>query len=290
MCLILDSILHHLWKNRINTSWTSIQSIIDKIHLTPRTTWNTHVNTMHAIKYMSWTLNVNINLFKICETRDTCHKHKYIFKYQFQNTLIKLLWPPVNSAFSSSSINIVCFKKKYYLLNSLPNEPPIFPTLTDVPAVSSITFENVTITPNDILDIVNNLPDRSFPFSIKIFTSYSFIKSKSNQLGTNMIGEHISTNQPQPKSLYIFITPSLDRNMFFLHQLPELFNNKFNRVNPFTISPHSEGQKTNITKNCVPTVANQKECICQHEQTQELTPPKAFKNLGNITYFLSMTM
>ena len=190
---------------------------------------------------------------------------------------MKLLRHPVHF----SSINIVSFKKKYYLLNE-PNVPTLFPTLIDLPALSCITFENVTITPDHVLTILQNLQNTSFPFSIKVFTAYSFIKHYSKQLCTNMIGQYISTNQSCQKSLYIFVTPSLERNIFYLHQLPDINHNHFNRVNPFTVSPHSEGKRTNIKTTSVPKIANQKECICQHVQTQEMSLPKKFNNLGNI--------
>lgn len=268
----VDSILHHLWTTRINTSWQSFDDLVNLITITPRTTWNCKVDKLHALKYLSWTLNVNINLFKICEKKESLHKNKYILQYIFQNTLVKIL----RKGKDFSSISIVYFEKKYYLLVT----PNIFPTLIDLPALSYITFNNVNITSNHVLEILNNSIQSTFPFTIKIFTSYFFIKHNSRQLFTNMIGQYTNPNQSNQETLFIFITPCLERSMFYLHQLINVKHAPFNRIDSFNLSPFIEGNRTNIKTTSLPKVANEKVCICQHNETQEMTLPKKYKNLG----------
>jgi len=272
--IYIDAILHHLWTTRINTTWQSFNDLVDLLHITPRTTWNSKVDMLHALKYLSWILNVNINLFNICEQKNDLHKSKYILKYQFQNTLVKLL----RQSKDFPSINIVTFEKKYYLLIT----PNIFPTLINLPAVSSITFNNVKITSDHVLDILNNSLQTTFPFTIKIFTSYSFIKHNSRQLCTNMIGQYTDTNQSNQETLFLFVTPGLERNILYLHKLDNFKHPPFDQVKPFNLSPHTEGKKINLKNTNLPKAANQKVCICQHEETQEMTLPKKFNNLGNI--------
>ena len=263
-----DSLLHYLWNTRLNSSWKSIQELIDLIHVTQRTTWNTNLDTIPVIKYLSWTLNININIFSMRETRT--HQNKYTFQYIFQNTLLKLLRPISNFP----SIHILYHDKHYFVLN----KPDVFPTLINLPAVSCITFNNVKVTLDHIYQILNNSSTLSFPFTIKLFTSYSYIKSTSKQMHNNMIGQYLNSHQKE--CLYIFITPCLARNNMFLHRLQELNNLTFNRTNLFTNSRHREGKQTNYTSLPLPKITNQKYCICQHEETQEITLPRKYNHIG----------
>jgi hypothetical protein len=270
--MFLDSILHHLWNYRLNTSWQSINELIELMHITPRTTWNSKVDKGHALKYISWTLNVNINLFTIREKKETFHNNKYILQYQFQNTLIKLLRQPKNF----SSINIVTFKNKYFLLIT----PNIFPTLINIPPLTSITFNNVTINAEDVLNIIENSSQITFPFTIKVYSSYSFIKHNSKHLTTNMIGQYTNVNETDQETLFVFITPCLERNGFYLHQLPYVNPAPFIHIYPFKFSRHYEGEKLNLQSSNLPKITNQKVCICQHDETQEMTLPKKSTKLG----------
>ena len=229
---------------------------------------------LYVLKYLSWTLNVNINLFTICEKKNTLHKNKYILQYIFQNTLLKILRQPLNF----NSLNIIHFENNYYILNT----PNIFPTLIDLPTSTSITFNNVNITLYHILDILNKNCSRTFPFNIKIFSSYCFLRHNSKQLGTNMIGQYTNPNNPTSSQeiLYIFVTPHLERHSFYIHQLINVNTPNFHPSNPFTLPLHHEGLFTKLKKNNLPKLTNQKVCICQHENTQEMHLPKRFNNLG----------
>lgn len=202
------------------------------------------------------------------ETRT--HQNKYTFQYIFQNTLLKLLRPISNFP----SIHILYHDKHYFVLN----KPDVFPTLINLPAVSCITFNNVKVTLDHIYQILNNSSTLSFPFTIKLFTSYSYIKSTSKQMHNNMIGQYLNSHQKE--CLYIFITPCLARNNMFLHRLQELNNLTFNRTNLFTNSRHREGKQTNYTSLPLPKITNQKYCICQHEETQEITLPRKYNHIG----------
>ena len=256
----------------MNTSWHSINDLIEFITITPRTTWNSKVDVMHALKYLSWTLNVNINLFTICEKKNSLHKNKFVLQYHFQNTLVKVL----RQQKDFPSIDIVTFEKKYYLLTT----PNIFPTLINLPALPCITFNNINITPDHVMSILKKCSKIDFSFTIKIFTSYSFIKHNSKQLCTNMIGQYTNANKPNPETLFIFITPCLERSRFYMHQLKHVNHAPFYKTYPYIISPINEGTKVNFKTTSLPKTTNQKLCICQHEETQEMPLPKKFNNLG----------
>ena len=66
---IPDAILHHCWLNRVSTKLQSFQELIELMKITPRTTWNKKTNIVHILKYLTWTLNVNVNLLLL--TRST---------------------------------------------------------------------------------------------------------------------------------------------------------------------------------------------------------------------------
>jgi hypothetical protein len=221
---------------------------------------------------LSWTLNVNINIIGIREIKHTAHTYRFIFYYKFQNSLLKLLKYSNNI----NSINVIIYKKKYYILHTAN----IFPTLINLPALTEITFQNKRITSECIKNIIDNNFDQTFPFSIKIYTSYSYIKTNSEQLSTNMIGQYIHENESSNDILYIFVTPTIERNILYIHQLTDIKNSVFNRQNLFNISKGPEGNQINYCHSKTQSTMNQKYCACQHEETYSMSPPKKYNHLG----------
>lgn len=269
--LFSDSLLHQFWIKKLNSSWTSIQDIINSIGLTPRTTWNTKINTLHAIKYLSWTLNININIIGIREQR-TYHNCKYLLYYKFQNSLLKIMRQPTNI----DSINVIIYKKKYYLSQT----QNIFPILIDLPTSTEITFRNKLITIEQVKDIMSPHTNRNnFPFSIKIYTSYSYLRQKSSHISNNMIGQYISSDNSDD-TLYIFVTPTLERNFFYIHKLDKIKNVPFNPIGLFHIPKKVEGDRINHIQTKLPSALNQNYCVCQHEETNCFVPPKRYSHLG----------
>lgn len=228
---------------------------------------------------MSWTLNVNINIIGIREIRHTSHNYRFIFYYKFQNSLLKLL----RNSNNINSINVIIYKKKHYILHT----PNIFPTLINLPALTEITFKNKLITSECIQNIIDNaVGQQTFPFSIKIYTSYSYIKSNSNQLSTNMIGQYIPENESSNDILYIFVTPTIERNFLYIHQLDGIKNLVFNRQDLFNIPKGQEGNQINYCQSKTQSTMNQKYCACQHEETYSMYPPKKYNHLGILkSYF-----
>ena len=100
------------------------------------------------------------------------------------------------------SIHVICYLKKYYILNEQPNyflnEPrAIFPLLLKrVDPQSELTYKSFTVRADDILDIVQRKSQHlSFPFTINIYTSYSSINEKSKEIENNMIGQFLAKHK-----------------------------------------------------------------------------------------------
>lgn len=246
------------------------------INVTPRTTLNTKMNTLHVLKYLTWVLNTNINLIGIREIRNTCHQNKYFFYYIFQNTLVKLLRQ--NQLFNA--IHIIYYKKQYFILSS----PEIFPILINIPPLSSITFNQITLTSQDIKQIIDDNTLINLPFSVKIFTSYYYIHQSSKQLHSNCIGQYCTSDPLSSPTLQIFVTPTLTNHEFLFHQLKVKDSNiTFSRKNLFSHPRANEGQQIRFQKSSPPKTLNQKKCICQHEETERISPPRHYSHLGIFT-------
>ncbi|MFN9978290.1 MAG: hypothetical protein ACK53Y_00160, partial [bacterium] len=113
--------LHHIWK--INQKkFPTFQDLTEQLQSTSREIRNKQVDTAHVLKFITWTLNINITLVKIAQSPKTSGHKLFCFTYQFQNTFIKIIKTPN----SFKPIHVITYKNKYYILNQLPT---IFPLL-----------------------------------------------------------------------------------------------------------------------------------------------------------------
>jgi hypothetical protein len=184
-----------------------------------------------------------------------------------------------------NSVNVIIYKTKYYLLHT----QNIFPTLINLPTSTEITFKNILITTEKVKDILNPHNNRNiFPFSIKIYTSYSYLQNTSSHISNNMIGQYISSDNSSDDTLYIFVTPTLERNFFYIHKLDEMKNVPFNPIGLFHIPKGVEGNRVNHNQTKLPSTLNQNFCVCQHEETNCFVPPKRYNHLGMYIVFATI--
>ena len=243
---------------------------MDKITITPRTVHKSKLDKIYVLKYLSWTLNINLNLISITRVHNTNHKQSFVLRYIFQNTLVKLLRLP----HTFTPISVVVFKHQYYVLTNTQ----IFPILTNITPHQEISYNGVLVTVADILQIVHNTNIIKFPFNISVFTSYTYLRSLKNI--DNVIGQHLCPDSND--TLNILLTPHISSP--FLNVISLLtnitYNKKFNPNSLFVNSYKAEGEKTIHTPITKETTLNQSHCICDNPDTQFFKPPRNYKNLG----------
>jgi hypothetical protein len=271
--LFLDSLLYLLWQQNRNL-FKTYQELIECLQVTPRTKQSVNNDIKHILKYITWTLNVNISVVTISQLKNSYHKYDYEFRYKFQNSLVKLLKTP----HKYKQITVILFKKKYYILK---DECKIFPVLINVNPQSIILYKNKQILSSHILDIVEDRNTNTFPFTINIYTSYSFLKNASlKHIQNNFIGQyvHIGSNEV----LHILVTPDLtSNNSIMINQLQLPTNTlQFNKHNLFANCQITEGD--NIFKHTLSKeiTLNQNFCICDHEETQRYISTRKSPILG----------
>jgi hypothetical protein len=257
--------------------------LVENLQITAREVRNKNVDIKEVLKFITWKLKINITLVKMVRSpRESNHK-LFSFYYQFQNTLIKLMNKP--SLFKS--IHVICYLKKYYILNEQPNyflnEPrAIFPLLLKrVNPQSELTYKSFTVRADDILDIVQRKSQHlSFPFTINIYTSYSSINEKSKEIEDNMIGQFLAKHTEEV--FHVFLTPTMESiNQIKINALKHVKKNtKFNKHSLFVNTIITEGDKTTFCKTPKEVLLNQKFCICDHEETQLYSPSRPERNLG----------
>ncbi len=83
-----DALLHHIWKiNQKN--FPTFQDLVEKLRLTSREICNKQVTTTHVLKFITWKLNININLVKIIPRPPKKTGHKlFCFCYSFKFGII----------------------------------------------------------------------------------------------------------------------------------------------------------------------------------------------------------
>ena len=258
--------------------YKEFHNLSDELKITPRI-WNSKINYRHALKYLTWTLNININVIGFKRSRNffecnhdvvnNCHFPFYIF----QNTLVKVL----RHSHPLSSINIFKLNNKYYLYK----ETNIYPFLINIYPLQSVVFENKLITNNDVINILHSEPV-NFPFNIKVYTSYSYLRHTwTKQIQFNIIGEFLCNNEI---TLHLFLTPHLNNGNFNLNIIENISTNiNLKKQNIFSNSNLTEGNKiyhSKIESNKEPL--NQENCICDHSDTKRVYLPKtsSFKSLG----------
>ncbi len=157
--------LYLLWQQNRNL-FKTYEELIECLQITPRTKQSVHNDIRHILKYITWTLNINISVVTITRLKDSYHTYDYEFRYKFQNSLVKLLKVP----HKYKQITVILFKKKYYILK---DECKLFPVLMNVNPQSTILYNDKHVLSSHILDIVKDRNTNTFPFTINIYTSYS---------------------------------------------------------------------------------------------------------------------
>jgi hypothetical protein len=277
--LVTDALLHHLWRCNLPTFplWSDL---LDALQITTRETRNKNTDVEHILKFITWTLSININLVKIIGRPRSGHK-KFCFTYTFQNTLVKLLKPN-----KFKPIHIINFKKKYYIMNEASS---LFPLLMNgVNPQDELLYETVPVRAYQILDILKgNVSHLSFPFTINIYTSYHSVKPTSLEIERNMIGQLPTTN---PSDVFhVFLTPDMEKKSVRINALNTIKSSvKFDKHNLFANTKITEGDKTTFYSTSKERVLNQESCVCDHEDTQTFSPPKRYRNLGINQTFISL--
>ena len=274
--------MHFIWANRCTDHFTDFQEFFEKFQLTPRS-WNSQTNLQHILKYISWTLNVNINLlgFKRTNIIQKCgHKNTYFLYYKFQNTLVKMLRKPHPFV----TVNLVYYNKTFFVLFNAN----VTPYLIKANSQNHITHKNMTILPIHIMQILKQ-ECITFPFNINIYTAYSYIRNYSYiKITSNLIGKYVYENSDK-KILHIFITPNMEGHDITMCSLTDVkLSNDGNTLNSLANSHSPEGNPIFRKQKKTKDLLNQNYCVCDHPETQRIFLPTKFRNLGmtNIIYHL----
>jgi hypothetical protein len=266
-------LLYLLWQQNRNL-FKTYEELIECLQITPRTKQSVHNDIRHILKYITWTLNINISVVTITRLKDSYHTYDYEFRYKFQNSLVKLLKVP----HKYKQITVILFKKKYYILK---DECKLFPVLMNVNPQSTILYNDKHVLSSHILDIVKDRNTNTFPFTITIYTSYSFLVNASlKHIQTNFIGQYVHNGSNEV--LHILVTPDLtNNNSIMINQLQLPSNTlQFNKHNLFVNVHITEGD--NVFKHTFPKeiTLNQNFCICDHKDTQRYISTRKSPKLG----------
>ena len=284
-CFFVDAILHYVWNHqkKPNSTLEKYEDLVNLIKLTSRT-WNSKVNFHKWLRYITFALNIDINMLGIKRSRNNLLMHQcknedscFIFFYKFQNMLSKIIYATSSQFYP---LIILEYQKKYFVL---PQNLNLKPYLINTYANKTICYEGHIIGSSDIQNILSLRPVE-FPFSIIIYTAFSFTKTIYHKKIYNSIIGNFRINSE--KTIHIFLTPQIESSQFCLSLLnvssdnPKDIDMKSIYSNPhlteskscYTINEHSSNQD----------ILNQNFCVCDHPETQRFfTPPKkAFKSLG----------
>lgn len=212
----------------------------------------------------------------------TCQQHSqcqisYPY-YKFQNPVVKLLK-------SYSKLNIIFYQNNYFYYDQEDLRPMLINKLSN----EVITFENITISNNHILDILHKA-ELNLPFCVNIYSAYYYVRQNStNQISNCLIGQYVATNNS--KVLQLFITPHLQKNTFHLNTVMNIVSNSLydqkimcstkHITEKIKIFQRKKEQSEIDNKN----ILNQDQCICEHPSTTGLflkSQQSMFKPLGNL--------
>ncbi len=279
----IDAILHHVWnyKRKSNSTYQKYEDLVNSIKLTSRT-WNPKVDCYKWLRFITYTLNIDINILGIKRSRNNLLMHQceneeacLFFFYKFQNTLAKVIYATTSQFYP---VIILEYKKKYYVL---PLNLNLKPYLINTFANKTISYEGYTINSSDIQNILLLNPVK-YPFSIIIYTAFSFSKTNYNKKLYNSIIGNFKTNSG--KTIHIFLTPQIESFQFRLSILNVSSENvKDIDIKSIYSNPHLTESKSCYTVHSTnPDTLNQNFCVCDHPETQRFfTPPrKAFTSLG----------
>lgn len=266
--------MQFIWAKRRTDKYKDFQEFFEQFQLTPRT-WNLQTNLLHILKYLSWTLNVNINVIGLKRTngiRKCGHKNTYFLCYKFQNTLVKMLRHPHPFA----TVNLMFHKKTLFILSN----SDVKPYLINASLQNSINYDNVTILPSHIIQIMKQ-EHVDFSFNINIYTAYSYIRNHSFlNITSNLIGKFVCENS-EKNILHIFITPNLEGDNIAMCKLTNVEPSMdCNTLNSLANSHSPEGNLIFRKQNKNNDLLNQNYCVCDHPETQRIFLPSKFRNLG----------
>lgn len=272
----LDALLQYIWSINL-TTFPHFQDLVESLQISPRVTRNKKIDTVHHLKFITWTLNINITLVKIIAPSQKTGHQRFCFSYDFQNTLIKLVKIP----HKLNPIHVISYQKKYYVLY----EPPtIFPLLLKgVNPHDRLTYKNLSVDADQVLNIIRNQTNQmSFPFTINIYTSYTSVKKTSKEIESNMIGQLLAKNSTDV--FHVFVTPDMENTNLIRINALDFFRHsaKYSKHNLFSNIHITEGDKTVFHSTPKEVPLNQKSCICDHEQTQCFSPSFRYRNLGTL--------
>jgi len=291
MCL--DLLLPEIWTHHRTSAcpFKNYQEMVEMIKLTTRQ-WNKEILNQKVFKHVSTIFNVNINLIgfqnsKSLKEKPLCEHKKICFIpiYKFQNPAVKLVLTK-NNYFTP--LHIIEYKNLFYSFKPLLN-PQFNPFLVKEKPVSNLIFAGEDISHSLIWDVLQCKPMKK-PFSIVIYSAYSFVKSfQTKQISNLPLGFYRAETETFP-ILYVFISPHLEKPTFEIVQI--LQNTKDSLPNPKTIfsTTHiTEGEKVfQSISNTDKDLLDQEFCICEHPDTKRFFSPdkatfnESFKNLGKI--------
>jgi hypothetical protein len=208
-----------------------------------------------------------------CTNETSC----FFLFYKFQNTLSKIRYATSSQFYP---LIILKYQKKYFVLQQNLNlKPYLINTYTD----TTICYEEHIINSLDIQNILSLRPVE-YPFSIIIYTAFSFLKTiYRKKIYNSIIGNFINNSG---KTIHIFLTPQIESSQFYLNLLDVTLDNPQNiDMKSIYSNPHLTESKSCYTlkkQSSNQDILNQNFCVCDHPETQRFfTPPKkAFKSLG----------
>jgi len=271
--MFLDLICQHVWttESTLRHKYTSYSNFTETIFRTPRTV-RTNPSIQKFLKHLTWMHQLNINVVSFQKNKRffTCKEHQqkcWVFVYKFQNTMIKI-FNPINA----TSNTFFFFNQTWYRLKKF--NFTFDPFLIIHPGFKEITFKNVVIDWKLLKNIILQTNSKILPFSVKIYTSYSYSAIQSSkQISDNLIGHYHSDLGHE--TLFLLLWSSVDAQRFFFRPI-NIQNLKhhssFNRKNIYNNTHLYEGINIKIKDPTPPdkTLLNQEYCICQHPETERL--------------------
>jgi len=277
-------IVQHCWVNKKDSCpHPTYDDFIHTIKWTNRD-WNSTLPLRQILRYLSFTTHTNINLVRFKLQKDhSCHdKMCYQFKYEFQNTFIKLMF---NSSHFEPFV-LIQHQNTLYAVNSFVNMAPYLIAGSRTPC---FVYEGYSIVTSHLQAILTSSAPSSFtfPFSIRFYTTFSYAQSPQNKINpTHLMGCYNPPMTPTT-TLHLFVTPMIDAfcAVFFTYLDNDTQQKMLCHKNQFSIPHPTEGiplLKPNIEPSVPPL--NHKFCICDHPKTKNFNVPsqQSFKPLGNM--------
>ncbi len=185
---------------------------------------------------------------------------------------------------SFPKLTLICYQNNYFYYDQEDFKPMLINKLSN----EVITFENVTISNNHIIDILHKA-EISLPFCVNIYSAYYYVKQTSiNQISNCLIGQYVATDNS--KVLQLFITPHLQKNNFHINTVMNIVSDSLYDQKIMCSTKHitekikvfqrKKEQSEIDNKN----ILNQDQCICEHPSTTGLflkSQQSMFKPLGN---------